>query len=54
MTTAGWAIMIVSISTVVALITFCLVRVLMLPPVEVEDLAAAPLEIDTRDTENPD
>lgn len=54
MTTGGWIIMIVSLSTVLTLVTFCLYRVLTLPPVEVEELAAAPLEIDTRDTENPD
>jgi len=52
MTTLGWLMMIVSISSVLALVTFCLVKVLTLPPVEVEDLSA-PSEIDTGDTADP-
>jgi hypothetical protein len=51
MTPAGAIIMIVSVAAVLALTTFCVVRVLMLPPVELEDLKG-PLEIDTRDTED--
>jgi hypothetical protein len=53
MTTLGWIVMIVSVGAVLALNAFCLYRVLILPPVEVEDLTS-PLEIDTRDTKNPD
>lgn len=54
MTPLGWAIMIVSISSIVALTAFCLFRVLTLPPVEVEDLNVAPLEIETPDMIDPD
>jgi hypothetical protein len=54
MTALGWIIMIVSLGSVIALTAFCLCRVLTLPPAEIEDLNTAPLEIDTRDTANPD
>jgi hypothetical protein len=46
----GWLVMSVSIGAVLALNVYCLVRVFTLPPVEVEHLDTAPLEIDTRDT----
>lgn len=36
MTTAGWVVMIVSIGSVLTLVSFCLIRVLTLPPVEEE------------------
>lgn len=49
MTPLGWIIMIVSLTSVIALTIFCLYRVLTLPPVEVEHLNVAPLEIDTHD-----
>ena len=49
----GWIMMIVSVGTVLTLITFCLTRVMLLPPAEVDDLTS-PLEIDTRDTQDPD
>lgn len=49
MTPAGWTIMILSVSCVLALVTFCVYRVLTLPPVETESLKG-PLEIDTHDT----
>jgi hypothetical protein len=54
MTAAGWAIMIGSISFVLSLTVFCFYRVLTLPPIEVEEHLKAPLDIDTRDTQNPD
>lgn len=54
MTGAGWAIMISSISFVLALTVFCFYRVLTLPPMEVEEHLKAPLDIDTGDTQNPD
>lgn len=50
----GWTMMIVSVGSVLALTGFCFYRVLTLPPVEVEDMNIAPLEIDTRDTKDPD
>jgi hypothetical protein len=54
MTPAGWAIMIVSVGSVLVLTAFCLYRVLTLPPQVVEDHLKAPLEIDTGDTANAD
>jgi hypothetical protein len=54
MTPLGIAIMIASISSVVGLTAFCLYRVLALPPVEVEDLNVAPLEIETPDLKDAD
>jgi hypothetical protein len=54
MTPLGWLVMIFSVTSVLALTVFCLYRVLTLPPVEVEDLDTAPLNIDTRDTRNAD
>jgi hypothetical protein len=47
---AGWTVMILSVGSVLALAIFCLIRVLMLPPVDVEEHLKGPLEIDTRDT----
>jgi hypothetical protein len=54
MTPAGWAIMIVSVGSVLTLTAFCMYRVLTLPPQVVEKHLKSPLEIDTRDTENAD
>jgi hypothetical protein len=45
--------MILSVGTVLLLVTYCVVKVLSLPPIEMEDLKG-PLEIDTRDTTNAD
>lgn len=53
MTTGGWIMMIVSVSTVLALVSFCMWRVLTLPPMEVDELKG-PLEIDTGDTQDAD
>jgi hypothetical protein len=50
---AGWAIMIVSVGSVLVLTAFCFYRVLTLPP-QVEEHIKSPLTIDTGDTENPD
>ncbi len=49
----GLAAMSLSVVTVLALVSFCLYRVLSLPPAEEEHLKG-PLEIDTKDTENAD
>jgi hypothetical protein len=54
MTAAGWAIMITSVGSVLGLTFFCLYRVLTLPPKVAEEHLKAPLDIDTRDTANPD
>lgn len=50
----GWLVMIASVGSVLALTAFCLIRVLSLPPVEVDDLDTAPLRVDTGDTRRPD
>ena len=49
----GWTVMILSIGSVLALVTYCITKVLGLPPVEQEHLKG-PLDIDTKDTENAD
>ena len=49
MTPLGWIIMTLSVTSVVGLTVFCLYRVLSLPPVEIEHLNVAPLEIETPD-----
>jgi hypothetical protein len=54
MTVGGWIVMIVSVSTVLTLVTFCLYRVLTLPPIEVTEHLKGPLDIDTRDTVDAD
>ena len=54
MTAGGWIVMILSVGSVVALVSYCLFRVLSLPPVEVEDPLHAPPDSDTHDTENAD
>lgn len=51
---AGWTVMILSVGSVLALVTFCLYRVFMLPPVEIEEHFKGPLEIDTQDTRDAD
>jgi hypothetical protein len=53
MTTGGWIVMVLSVSAVLALSSFCLFRVLTLPPVEEESIKG-PLEIDTGDTSDTD
>ncbi len=53
MTTPGWTIMLISVGSVLTLVSYCLYRVLSLPPVDMEDIKG-PLEIDTRDTTDAD
>ncbi len=54
MTTGGWLVMTISVSAVLCLVSYCLVRVLSLPPVEIEEHLKGPLEIDTRDLQDTD
>ena len=49
----GWLVMILSVGAVLALVSYCLYRVLNLPPIEEESLKG-PLEIDTGDTVDAD
>ncbi len=42
MNTGGWIVMVLSVGSVLALVTYCLVRVLSLPPVEVEEPPQGP------------
>lgn len=53
MTPAAWIVMLLSVGSVLALVTYCLVKVFSLPPVDMEDLKG-PLDIDTRDTQDAD
>lgn len=53
MTTFGWIIMIGSVGSVLSLVSFCLFKVLTLPPLE-EESVKGPLEIDTGDTSDAD
>ncbi len=53
MNTSGWTIMLISVGSVLTLVSYCLYRVLSLPPVDMEDIKG-PLEIDTRDTRDAD
>ena len=50
---AGWIVMLVSVGSVLSLVTFCMYKVLSLPPVE-EEHVKGPLEIDTGDTQDAD
>ncbi len=54
MTPLGGIVMVVSVGSVLALTAYCLFRVLTLPPVEMEHLDTAPLDIDTCDTKDAD
>ena len=54
MTSAGWAIMIASVGSVCVLTIYCFYKVMTLPPREAIDHIKAPLDIDTRDTADPD
>jgi len=50
---SGWAMMIVSMGTVLCMVAYCLIKVLSLPAVEMDDIKG-PLEIETLDTEDAD
>lgn len=54
LTAGGWAVMIVSVASVLTLVSFCLYRVLNLPPVDIEEHRKGPLGIDTGDTKDMD
>ena len=53
MQTSGWIVMLVSIGAVLSLVSYCLYRVLTLPPLDAEEVRG-PLDIDTGDTAYPD
>lgn len=53
MTVAAVIVMSLSVGSVLTLVSYCLYRVLTLPPIEMQDIKG-PLEIDTRDTEDAD
>ena len=54
MTVGGLAVMVLSVGSVLALVSFCLYRVLSLPPVEVEEHLKGSLDIDTGDWQDAD
>lgn len=53
MSWSALTVMILSVGSVLTLVSFCLYRVLTLPPVDMQDLRG-PLEIDTKDTQYED
>jgi len=54
MTTGGWTVMLISVASVLTLVSYCLYRVLALPPVDVEEHLKGQLDIDTGDTTDSD
>lgn len=54
MTATGWFIMLISISSVIGLMTFCLYKVFTLPAAEVEEHLQSQPFIDTHDTVDAD
>ena len=54
MTTGGWIVMALSLTSVLTLVSFCLFKVLTLPPVEAEESLKGMPDIDTRDTQDAD
>ena len=54
MTLGGWVIMIGSVGSILMLVTFCMNRVLRLPPADLETHLKAPPDIDTRDLQDAD
>ena len=50
----GWIVMILSVGSVLSLVTFCVTKVLSLPPIEADEALVSELEIDTRDRRDPD
>ena len=53
LTYEGWAIMLISVGSVLSLVSFCLYRVLTLPPADMEDIRG-PLDVELSDTEDAD
>jgi hypothetical protein len=54
MNLGGWVIMIGSVGAILTLVTFCMNRVLRLPPADLETHLKAPPDIDTRDLQDAD
>ncbi|MFQ5423676.1 MAG: hypothetical protein ACE5F9_06810 [Phycisphaerae bacterium] len=54
MTPSGWTVMILSVGSVLALVCYCLYRVLTLPPVEVEEQLKTPSDSDTGEIHDAD
>ena len=53
MSTGALIVMLLSVGSVLALVSFCMYRVLTLPPLDMQDIRG-PLEIDTKDTQYED
>jgi hypothetical protein len=54
LTPGGWTVMLLSVCSVLLLVSYCLIRVLTLPPPEVEEHLKGPLEIETGDVDDAD
>ena len=51
---AGWTVMLLSVGSILSLVSYCLYRVLSLPPVEVEEHLKGITDIDTKDIKDAD
>ncbi len=54
MTWGGWIVMLLSVGSVLSLVSYCMYRVLSLPPVDIEQHLKGQLDIDTGDTRDAD
>ena len=54
MTAGGWTIMISSVGAILLLVSYCLFRMLNLPPTDIETHLKAPPDIDTKDRQDAD
>ena len=54
MTRGGLLVMILSVGSVLALVGYCLYRVLLLPPADIDEHLKGVWEIDTGDTQDMD
>ena len=54
LTTGGWIVMCLSVGSVLALVSFCMFRILSLPPADTDEHLKGPLDIDTGDSEEMD
>lgn len=54
MTALGWTFMIVSMGTVLTMVSYCIYKVLSLPPMEAEESLHGQPQIDTHDLHDED
>ena len=54
MEVGGWIVMSLSVGSVLTLLSYCMYRVLTLPPVDITEHLKGPFEIDTHDMHDAD